>query len=156
MKEILTSIPMGCISGKIKKKISYLDIIIIILGIQSTHNGDIEWSTRLPEWCRLSLDFKDMLEKLLSRLFETNQDRLMKHEEFFSEIDKIVNLISIYYFNLKRLTLTCTYFPSNHSINKLFDKIREENGDEINVDYYCLFQKYLLNFILKNNTQFYF
>jgi hypothetical protein len=147
MREILTSIPIGCISGKIKKKICYLDIIRIILGIQSTHNGKIEWSKVLPEWCRLSLNLKDMLEKLLSRLFETNQDRLMKHEEFFSEIDNIVNLIPIYYFNLKRLTLTCTYFQSDHSINKLFDKIREENGDEINVDYYCLFQKYLLNFI---------
>jgi hypothetical protein len=116
--------------------------MIIILGIQSTHNGEIHYSKELPEWCRLSLNLKDMLEKLLSRLFETNQDRLMKHEEFFNEIDKIITLIPIYYLNLKRLTLSCTYFHGDHSINKLFDEIRKENSDEINLDYYCLFQKY--------------
>jgi hypothetical protein len=82
-----------------------------------------------------------MFEKLLSRLFATNQDQLMKHEEFFNEIDKILNLIPIYYLNLKRFTLTCAYFQSDHSINQLLDHIRHENGDEINTNYYCLFQK---------------
>jgi len=82
-----------------------------------------------------------MLEKLLSRLFETNQERLMKHEEFFAEVDQILDLIPVYYLNLKRLTLTCTYFQADYSINKLFDQIQQENGDEINLDYYCLFQK---------------
>ncbi len=84
---------------------------------------------------------KDILEKLLSRLFETNHDRLMKHEEFFAEVDEILHLIPVYYLNLKRLTLTCTYFPANDPINKLFDQIRQENGDEANIEYYCLFQK---------------
>lgn len=82
-----------------------------------------------------------MLEKLLSRLFETNQDRLMKHADFFNAVDKILNLIPIYYLNLKKLTLTCTYFQPDYSMNKLFDIIRQENNDENNVNYYCLFQK---------------
>jgi hypothetical protein len=82
-----------------------------------------------------------MLEKLLARLFETHQDQLMKHEEFFDEVDKIINLIPVYYLNLKCLKLTRSYFPANDSINKLFDQIRQENGDEANIDYYCLFQK---------------
>ncbi len=133
---------MGCISGRRKKRENILFVYAIIhLGTQLTHNGEIQWSKGLPGWCRLSLTLKDMLEKLLSRLFETNQERLMKHTEFFDQIDQILDLIPIYYLNLKRLTLTCTYLPAHDSINKLFDQIREENNDEINVDYYCLFQK---------------
>lgn len=129
MRRILTSIPTGCISG-----------------IQTTSNGDIQWSQTLPEWCRLSSNLKVMLESLLSHLFETNQQHLMKHEEFFIEVEKILNCIPIYYLNLKKFTLTCTYFQSDDSINKLFDHIRTENGDECHTDYYCLFQKYLQKF----------
>jgi len=113
----------------------------IILGVQNTYDGEIQWSKVLPEWCRLSLNLKEMLEKLLSRLFETTQDRLMKHEEFFDEIDRIINLIPIYYLNLKKFTLTCAYFPADYSIDKFFDRIRQENGDAINVEYRYLFQK---------------
>jgi hypothetical protein len=82
-----------------------------------------------------------MIEKLLSKLFETDQDRLMTHNKFFDEIDKILNLVPIYYINLKRFRLTCAYFRPVHSISKLFDQIRQENGDGIDVDYHCLFQK---------------
>ena len=106
-----------------------------------THGGDIQYSKVLPDWCRLSSNLKSMLEKLLARLFETNHDHLMKHEEFFSEIEQILCLIPIYYLNFKRLTLTCTYFPANHFIDQLFDQIQQENNDDTDVDYYCLFQK---------------
>ncbi|CAF3595707.1 unnamed protein product [Adineta steineri] len=123
MKQILTSIPMGSISG-----------------IQDTYNGDIRWSKVLPEWCRLSSNLKKMLEKLFSCLFETNQARLMKHEEFFNEVNKIIDLIPIYYINLKKFTLTCAYFQADDSIHKFFDYIRQENDDEMNVEYFCLFQ----------------
>jgi hypothetical protein len=124
MKQILRSIPIGNISG-----------------IQYEYNGDIQWTKTLPEWCRLSSNLKEMLEKLLSRLFETNQDQLMKHEEFFDEIDKILNLIPIYYLNLNKFTLTCASFQKDHLINKLFNHIQQENDDKTNTNYYCLFQE---------------
>jgi len=82
-----------------------------------------------------------MLESLLARLFETNEKKLMKHGEFFDEVDKILSFVPIYYLNLKRLTSTCTYIHKDQPINKLIDQIRQENGDDDNVEYFCLFQK---------------
>lgn len=123
MEHILNSIPPGHISG-----------------VQLTPKGEIQWSKTLPEWCRLSSNLKEMLEYLLARLFETDDNKLMKHEEFFDEIEKILSFIPIYYLNLKRLTSTCTYIHKDQPINKLIDQIREENGDDENVEYFCLFQ----------------
>lgn len=105
-------------------------------------DGEILWSQSLPNWCRLSSHLKAMLESLFLRLFETNQGLLMKYEEFFNKIDQIIHLIPIYYLNLKKLTLTCTYLKSDDSIDDLFDEIREENNDGDGINYHCLFQKY--------------
>lgn len=103
-----------------------------------SHDGDIIYSKVLPDWCRLSPHLKNKLEELLAKLFETNHDHLMKHEDFFSEIEQIVNLTPIYHLNLKRLTLSCTYLPKEHFIDQLFDQIQDENNDE---DYHCVYQK---------------
>lgn len=126
---------------KSSKQNDDFDPLISFIGIQLTHGGEIQYSTVLPDWCRLSSKLKSMLEKLLARLFETNHDHLMKHEDFFSEIEKILCLIPIYYLNFKRLTLTCTYLPAEYFVDQLLEQIQQENNDDTDVDYYCLFQK---------------
>lgn len=111
---------------------------IHFVGIQLTNDGDIQYSNVLPDWCRLSPNLKTMLEKLLAKLFETKQDQLMKHEEFFTEVEQIIALVPIYHLNLKRLTLSCAYLPKDSFIDQLFDQIQDETNDE---DYHCLYQK---------------
>ena len=100
--------------------------------------GDIQWSNKLPESCRLSNDLKQRLENLLQRLLESNRNKLMSFREFFSETDRIFSLIPIYYLNLKRFILTCHYFHPDDTVCKFENVLKESNEDE---EYFCLFQK---------------
>ena len=112
-----------------------------ILGIETSPGGDIQWTRKLPSSCRLSADLKQRLELLLQRLLESDRNKLMTFRDFFNETDRILNLIPIYYLNLKRFTLTCTYFEPTQSIAKLYDELHKQNKDEHREDYFCLFQK---------------
>ncbi|CAF0753788.1 unnamed protein product [Adineta ricciae] len=123
MKRILDSKPTGCISG-----------------VENTPGGEIQWSKTLPASCRLSPNLKHRLETLLQRLLESERSKLMTFREFFTETDRILNLIPIYYLNLKLFKLSCGYFEPSQSITKLYDELQQQNGDENNEDYYCLFQ----------------
>jgi hypothetical protein len=66
----------------------------------------------------------------------------MTFREFFTETDRMLNLMPIYYLNLKRFKLTCGYFEPTQSITKLYDELHQQNDDKNNEEYYCLFQKY--------------
>jgi hypothetical protein len=112
-----------------------------LIGIENTAGGDIQWSKTLPESCRLSLNLRKRLEVLLQRLLESDRNKLMRFGEFFKETDQIFHLIPIHYLNLKRFTLTCSYFEATQSITKLYDELNQQNKDENNDEYYCLFQK---------------
>lgn len=114
------------------------------LGVENTPGGEIQWSKTLPASCRLSPNLKHRLETLLQRLLESERSKLMTFREFFTETDRILNLIPIYYLNLKLFKLTCGYFEPSQSITKLYDELQQQNGDENNEEYYCLFQKYVI------------
>lgn len=110
-------------------------------GVEKTPGGDIQWSKTLPASCRLSASFKRRLEALLQRLLESDRNRLMSFQEFFNETDRVLNLIPIYYLNLKRFQLTCAYLEPSQSTTKLYDELHQQNDDKNNEEYYCLFQK---------------
>jgi len=112
------------------------------LGIENGPGEDISWSKTLPKSCRLSPILKHRLEILLQRLLESERAKLMTFREFFSETDRILKLMPIYYLNLKRFTLSCGYFEPTQTITTLYDQLHQENQDEISQEYYCLFQKY--------------
>ncbi|CAF2808183.1 unnamed protein product, partial [Rotaria sp. Silwood2] len=120
MKRILDTKPSGCVENSL--------------------GGDIQWSKTLPESCRLSKDLKKQLEILLQRLLESDRNKLMRFSEFFKETDRIFNLMPIYYLNLKRFILTCSYFEPTEPITKLYDKLQQQNNDKTHEEYYCLFQ----------------
>ncbi len=143
MKNILNTKLPGCISGNRIYSLHSLYRIIfwIKLGIETTSGGKIQWSKTLPESCRLSKDLKQRLETLLQRLLESDRNKLMTFREFFKETDHIFNLMPIYYLNLKRFILTCSYFEPTQSITKLYDQLHQQNNLENYEDYYCLFQK---------------
>ncbi|CAF3769189.1 unnamed protein product [Rotaria socialis] len=123
MRRILDSKPSGVISG-----------------VEKLPGGQIEWSKKLPDTCRLSPGLRRRLEFILPRLLESKIDRLMKFEEFFKETDHVLNLVKIYYLNLKRFKLTCAYLEPTQSILKLYDELLEQNDDENSTNYNCLFQ----------------
>jgi hypothetical protein len=114
----------------------------LLVGIENTPGGDIQWSTTLPDSCRLSNKLKHWLETLLQRLLESNRNKLMTFHEFFHETDRIIALMPIYYLNLKRFTLTCSYFEPMQPITTLYDELRQQNHDQNDEEYHCLFQKY--------------
>ena len=48
----------------------------------------------------------------------------------------------IYYLNLKRFHLSCSYFEGTQPISKLYEELHEQNSDQNGEEYHCLFQKY--------------
>ncbi len=114
---------------------------MFVLGVENTPGGDIQWSKTLPDSCRLSSSLKNRLELLLQRLLESERKKLMTFREFFIETDRILNLMAIYYLNLKYFKLSCGYFEPTQSITQLYDELHRQNGDKNNEEYYCLFQK---------------
>ncbi|CAF3323409.1 unnamed protein product [Rotaria sp. Silwood2] len=123
MTRILNSKPIGAISG-----------------IEKVPGGEIQWSKTLPDSCRLSSSLKNRLEMLLQRLLESQLNKLMRFEDFFNETDDLLNLMPIYYLNLKHFKLSCDYFEPTQSIMKLHDELIKRNVEENHVEYYCLFQ----------------
>ena len=142
MRRILDTKPTGVISGRSIVSPSSAPLQWIVLGIEQKPGGEIQWSRTLPDSCRLSTSLQKRLEILLRRLLESDRNKLMTFREFFSETDRILSLIPIYYLNLKRFHLTCSYFEGSQSISKLYEELREQNGDQSGEEYHCLFQKY--------------
>ena len=141
MKRILDTKPPGYISGNRIRIIRLLYIENFLIGIENSPGGDIQWSKVLPDSCRLSNDLKRRLEILLQRLLEADRNKLMTFREFFRATDYLFQLMPIYYLNLKRFILTCTYFEPTESTMKLYEQLQKQNDDRNNEEYYCLFQK---------------
>lgn len=141
MRRILDTKPTGVISGKWSLSFSRI-FNGLFLGIEQKAGGEIQWSNTLPDSCRLSTSLKKRLESLLRRLLESDRNKLMTFREFFNETDRIFSLMPIYYLNLKRFHLSCSYFEGTQPISKLYEELHEQNSDQNGEEYHCLFQKY--------------
>ncbi|CAF0780092.1 unnamed protein product [Didymodactylos carnosus] len=136
-------LPFSPFNGTRKDRTTMKEILVqkpdgVISGIQNSSGGAIEWSKTLPASCRLSPSLKRRLEALLPRLLESNRLKLMKFSDFFSEADRLLNTVPLYYLNLKTFNLTCTYFEPSQSITQLYDSLKKYNNDS--GDYYCCIQ----------------
>lgn len=67
----------------------------VISGIQRYQNGDIEWSKELPGTCRLSLGLKCLVVPMLANMLESDKRRRWSFEQFFREVFKIQDMLTI-------------------------------------------------------------
>ncbi|KAL4226664.1 hypothetical protein ACF0H5_014645 [Mactra antiquata] len=70
----------------------------VIMGIQHTEGGDIEWSRELPKTCRLSDGLKLLITPIFARLLESNPIKVWNFDAFFKEVESIIRkrVINVY------------------------------------------------------------
>ncbi|XP_041347056.1 serine/threonine-protein kinase TBK1-like [Gigantopelta aegis] len=87
-------VPFRPHSGRADKETMFLMISKkpegVISGIQAKHHGEVKWSRDLPDLCPLSLSLKKCLTKILASLLETHPKKLYTFDEFFVEMDGIL------------------------------------------------------------------
>ena len=71
-----------------------------ISGVQKTENGQIIWSKDLPSTCRLSLGLKDLIRELLAGMLEPDATKMMKFDQFFHMVNRIVTKVPVHVFNV--------------------------------------------------------
>lgn len=73
----------------------------VISGSQTSENGPIEWSRKLPAHCQLSNGLKQLVTPLLAGLLEESQTRMWSFDRFFKEVTNILNkkVLHVFYMN---------------------------------------------------------
>lgn len=67
--------------------------------------GEIEWFSELPIYCQLSKGLQKLVTRLISGLMQKPEDR-WSFEQFFAEVDIILNKKVIHCFSMNELTMT--------------------------------------------------
>ncbi|XP_053391293.1 serine/threonine-protein kinase TBK1-like [Mercenaria mercenaria] len=62
----------------------------VIMGVQHTEGGNIEWSKELPKTCRLSDGLKLLITPIFARLLESDPAKVWNFDACFREIDSII------------------------------------------------------------------
>lgn len=81
---------------------------------QESKNGLLEYSSELPRECRLSKGLKSQITPILQGLLETNPQRIITFEDFFSKMRKIAST------KVKRISFTKLLFFHNIAQQSLF------------------------------------
>lgn len=102
------SLPYRALGGK-RNKIINLEMRTTkpknaIAAVQ-TEDGEIEWFSELPIYCQLSKGLQKLVTRLISGLMQKPEDR-WSFEQFFDEVDIILNKKVIHCFSMNELAIT--------------------------------------------------
>ncbi|ESO85217.1 hypothetical protein LOTGIDRAFT_168021 [Lottia gigantea] len=99
----------------------------VISGTQHFENGPITWSRELPHTCLLSSGLKKMLVPLLAGLMETDQHRMINHDQLYDIVtNNICSCIVVKVFHYATCTNLSIYVNSKASLSVLQDSIAEQ------------------------------
>ncbi|KAK6176923.1 hypothetical protein SNE40_015127 [Patella caerulea] len=87
----------------------------VISGVQHFESGPIHWSRELPQTCLLSGGLKSILVPLLSGLMETNQHKMLSHDQLFGIVNNICGKIALKIFHYAMCTDLRVYVDKNES-----------------------------------------
>lgn len=59
---------------------------------QNPANGQLVFSSKLPESTRISLGLKNLITPILKGLLETNPEYMITHDDFFQKIKDIIDM----------------------------------------------------------------
>ncbi|KAK3595603.1 hypothetical protein CHS0354_009560 [Potamilus streckersoni] len=101
----------------------------VISAIQTEPDGNITWSTVLPNTCLLPESLKTLITPVLAGLMETNKSKAYTFEQFFDQVKSIVSRKRIEIF----LPATCSYFVLYMNGNDKYSNIQEEVASQTGV-----------------------
>lgn len=87
----------------------------VISGLQTSENGQIEWSKDLPHNCQLSVGLKKLVTPLLAGLLEVDPQKIWNFERFFKEVTYILSCKLIHIFYMNRVQSIRVYLPPDRT-----------------------------------------
>ncbi|XP_049825349.1 serine/threonine-protein kinase TBK1-like [Aethina tumida] len=97
-----------------------------ISGAQTSPNGPIQWSNKLPDSCRLSAGLKRIITPMLANLMHVDSKR--SFDRFFTEVDKLLSRKCIHVFNVSGAELIRVYLSKQEEYAVFEENIREQTN----------------------------
>ncbi|XP_053391289.1 serine/threonine-protein kinase TBK1-like, partial [Mercenaria mercenaria] len=98
----------------------------VIMGVQHTEGGNIEWSKELPKTCRLSDGLKLLITPIFARLLESDPAKVWNFDACFREIDSIIKKKVINVFSPHTWNSLKVYIKSENNLTTLQELIAEQ------------------------------
>ncbi|XP_060571477.1 serine/threonine-protein kinase TBK1-like isoform X2 [Ruditapes philippinarum] len=98
----------------------------VIMGVQHSQGGTIEWSKELPKTCRLSDGLKLLITPIFARLLESDPSKVWNFDACFREIDSIVKKKVIHVFSPHTWNSLKVYIKSENNLTTLQELIAEQ------------------------------
>lgn len=114
-----------------------------ISSIKNQITGEVEWSTELPEICGLSSALKKIVKELLVFLLEMRSGFDTCYDDYFQEINRIINLVPVHYLNWNHFKVDCAYFEKDQTAKRCFAQLLNINESLENVQYSCVLEQYV-------------
>jgi TANK-binding kinase 1 len=143
----------------------------VISGVQTSANGQIEWSKDLPHNCQLSAGLKKLITPLLAGLLEVDSQRIWNFERFFKEVTCILSCKLIHIFYMNKVQNIRVYLPPEQtsgdplssdqtcakmfSLERTYEKLQslvQEQTDVAPANQILLYQDSLLLTFMENST----
>lgn len=102
---------------------------IVIVGVQTSENGPIQWSKDLPNTCLLSLGIKKHITPLLAGLLEVNPQKMWTFEKFFSEVTRILSKKKIHIYFMTKLTEHRVYLDKEEKLDQFQLLLNQVNSE---------------------------
>ncbi|XP_038067208.1 serine/threonine-protein kinase TBK1-like [Patiria miniata] len=101
----------------------------VISGVQKdSMNGPIEWSSELPNTCRLSRGLKILLTKILRGLLECNPERMWTFNQFFDEVQVLLAMKVVDLFHVSKSECLKIYAEPRGTLAEFQEAIAEQTG----------------------------
>ncbi|XP_052781597.1 serine/threonine-protein kinase TBK1-like [Mya arenaria] len=98
----------------------------MIMGVQHTEGGAIEWSRELPPTCRLSVGVKHLITPIFARLLEADPHKVWNFDELFLNVEGIIRKRVIHVFCSHTWRCLKVYIDSNKNLTNLQELIAEQ------------------------------
>ncbi|XP_057296093.1 serine/threonine-protein kinase TBK1-like [Hydractinia symbiolongicarpus] len=125
-------LPFRPIGGRQNKDVMFRMITEKKQGVISCHqnpaNGQLVFSSKLPENTRISLGLKNLITPILKGLLETNPEYMITHDDFFQKIKDIIDMKVFYVFSTKTSSMHCIYLRQEDNISNLQDVLASQVG----------------------------
>lgn len=96
-----------------------------ISGIQTSANGQIQWSHTLPDTCQLSEYLQKVLVSMLAGLIEIDPRKMWNFEQFFGTVHNLDNKLTLKIFSCCTAQEILLYVDRTDTFTKLQDRLAE-------------------------------
>ncbi|XP_043274284.1 serine/threonine-protein kinase TBK1 isoform X2 [Venturia canescens] len=98
----------------------------VISGTQLSENGPIEWSSDLPDNCRLSFGLKKIVTPLLAGLLEVDRQKIWSFDRFFSQVTDTLARRAIHIFHVHRAESIQVYLHPDEKLIAFQNYVQEQ------------------------------